>query len=66
MGFFSADRATREYADRIWNLKPITLWKCSDMQIKWKINKILFENILKWCFLWGGIYYYYYYCHLFS
>jgi starch phosphorylase len=25
MGFFSADRATREYADRIWNLKPITL-----------------------------------------
>ena len=22
MGFFSADRATREYADKVWNLKP--------------------------------------------
>lgn len=25
MGFFSSDRATREYADKIWNLKPITI-----------------------------------------
>ncbi|CAO3589486.1 unnamed protein product [Absidia cylindrospora] len=25
MGFFSSDRAVREYADKIWNLKPIPL-----------------------------------------
>ncbi|KAI9487655.1 MAG: glycosyl transferase [Benjaminiella poitrasii] len=25
MGFFSADRATREYAEKIWNIKPIQL-----------------------------------------
>jgi starch phosphorylase len=25
MGFFSSDRATREYADKIWNLKPVAL-----------------------------------------
>ncbi|CAO3653046.1 unnamed protein product [Cunninghamella echinulata] len=24
MGFFSSDRAVREYADKIWNLKPVT------------------------------------------
>lgn len=27
MGFFSADRATREYAEKIWNLKPFTIEK---------------------------------------
>lgn len=26
-GFFAADRAIREYADNIWNLKPVTLSK---------------------------------------
>jgi starch phosphorylase len=25
MGFFSSDRATREYADKIWNLKPVAI-----------------------------------------
>ncbi|CAO0791331.1 unnamed protein product [Mucor circinelloides] len=25
MGFFSSDRATREYADKIWNLKPVNI-----------------------------------------
>ncbi|OBZ90239.1 Glycogen phosphorylase 1 [Choanephora cucurbitarum] len=25
MGFFSSDRATKEYADKIWNLKPVPI-----------------------------------------
>ncbi|GAN00762.1 phosphorylase-like protein [Mucor ambiguus] len=25
MGFFSSDRATREYADKIWNIKPVNI-----------------------------------------
>jgi starch phosphorylase len=25
MGFFSADRAVKEYADKIWNLKPVSI-----------------------------------------